>query len=462
MSRVFGYHIPRSLAVLGAAEIAILFASAHIGVAFQLYNFGMAPAGGQPLWMRAVFFCALMLVVMTALGLYHRDYRDREHVVLIKVSVSFCFAFIAMPVLHTVLPNVGLGASAFVIALVCAGVGILSCRLIYFHDMEKIARRRVLVLGVGERARSIEALRRKADRRGVHIVGFIDVEQSSRLIRANRILRVGGSITDYARRCQIDEIVVALDDRRKKLPLNQMLQCKVSGIRVMEVGEFVERQVGKIRLDSLNPSDLVFCNGFSAIAITSTAKRVFDLTVSLVILILVLPFKLCTALAILIESKGMGPIIYRQVRVGKNGQHFEVFKFRSMRVDAESDGVARWAKPADERVTAVGAFIRKTRIDELPQLVNVLRGDMSFVGPRPERPQFVQELEEKIPYYGMRHSVKPGITGWAQICYPYGDSEEDAKEKLQYDLYYLKNYSLFLDLVILVQTVQAILWGKGR
>lgn len=462
MYRVFGYYLPRSLVVLSAAEIIILLVSAYVGAAFQLYDFEVSPSGEGPMWMRAVSFCGLMLMVMTAVGLYQRDLRDRDHTVVLKITASFALALVALALLDRLLPNVGLGTGAFVVALVCSGIGILACRLIYFHDMETTMRRRVLVLGVGRKACLIQGLRRKADRRGVDMVGFVDVEKGPRLVAPAKVVPRGLSIQECARRFHIDEIVVAVDDRRNKLPLDELLNCKMSGVRVIELSEFLERQLGKLRVDSLQPGDVVFSNGFSRAVITPSTKRLLDVTLSSLMLIMTFPVMGLAALAILIESKGRGPIIYRQVRVGKNGRHFRVLKFRSMRVDAESDGVVRWAQREDDRITTVGAFMRKTRIDELPQLFNVFKGDMSFIGPRPERPEFVRQLKEKIPYFGVRHYVKPGITGWAQICYPYGDSEEDAKEKLEYDLYYLKNYSLFLDLTILMQTVQIILWGKGR
>ena len=232
------------------------------------------------------------------------------------------------------------------------------------------------------------------------------------------------------------------------------------GIRVIEEGTYLERQLGKIRLDTLQPSSVVFADGFTQAVLRPTSKRLFDILVSLMLLVIASPVMIVTAIAIALESRGVGPIFYHQDRVGR-GKVFRVHKFRSMRVDAEQNGVAQWARKDDDRVTHVGRIIRTTRIDELPQLFNVLMGDMSFVGPRPERPQFVKTLSEQIPYYDLRHHVKPGITGWAQVCYPYGASADDAREKLEYDLYYLKNYSLFLDLTIILQTLQVVIWGKG-
>jgi sugar transferase (PEP-CTERM system associated) len=237
------------------------------------------------------------------------------------------------------------------------------------------------------------------------------------------------------------------------------MECKLAGLIVTEFQSFWERQTGQIELDEVNPSWLIFSQGFRMSLLRAAAKRAFDIVVALIILLATLPITLIAIVAIKLDSPGS--VFYRQERVGAKGQIFNVLKFRSMRTDAEKDGVARWAQSNDARVTRVGRFIRKTRIDEIPQLLNVLAGEMSFVGPRPERPIFVENLTQKIPYYDVRHRVKPGITGWAQINYPYGASDEDAKAKLSYDLYYVKNWNLFLDAVILFQTARVVLWQEG-
>jgi sugar transferase (PEP-CTERM system associated) len=240
----------------------------------------------------------------------------------------------------------------------------------------------------------------------------------------------------------------------------ELLECRLAGIDILELPTFLERETGKVRLDVLNPSWIIFGDGFRASPLQRALERGFDLVASFGLLVLALPLMLLAAIGIKLEDGLRAPVFYRQRRVGQHGEIFEVLKFRSMRVDAERSG-AQYAETNDPRVTRLGGFMRKTRIDELPQLINVLRGDMSFVGPRPERPEFVCQLEERIPYYRERHTVKPGITGWAQLCYPYGSSEKDTVEKLQYDLYYVKNRSLLFDLAILVQTVEVVLWGKG-
>jgi sugar transferase (PEP-CTERM system associated) len=259
---------------------------------------------------------------------------------------------------------------------------------------------------------------------------------------------------------EVDEIIVAMDDRRRGFPMHEFLECRLAGIEILELPTFLERETGKVWLEALNPSWIIFGDGFRASPLQRLLERSFDIVASLGLLILAAPLMLLTALAIKIEDGRNAPVFYRQRRVGQFNQIFDVLKFRSMGLDSEKDG-AVWALEKDPRVTRVGAFIRKTRIDELPQLINVLRGDMSFVGPRPERPEFVKQLEQSIPYYRERHTVKPGITGWAQLCYPYGSSERDALEKLQYDLYYVKNRGLLFDFAILVQTVEVVLWGKG-
>jgi sugar transferase (PEP-CTERM system associated) len=269
------------------------------------------------------------------------------------------------------------------------------------------------------------------------------------------------SITDLALTWHADEIVVALDDRRGNLPVRDLLDARLAGIDVLDLSEFLERETGKIRVDLLKPGWLVFSPGFRTGRFRSFAKRVLDVLASLSLIVLTTPLILVVAIAIKLEDGLAAPLLYLQTRVGRGGRPFRVMKFRSMSADAEADGKARWATVNDKRVTAIGRIMRQYRIDEIPQLFNILRGEMSLVGPRPERPEFVEELQQTIPFYSVRHTVKPGLTGWAQLKYTYGATEEDALEKLQYELYYLKNHSLVLDLLIILQTVEVVLWGKG-
>jgi sugar transferase (PEP-CTERM system associated) len=266
---------------------------------------------------------------------------------------------------------------------------------------------------------------------------------------------------DFAIEKNADEIVVAMDDRRGNLPVRELLDAKIRGINVIDLMEFLERETGKIRIDLVSPGWLIFSSGFRTSSFRRFTKRLVDIVASAILLLVLWPIILLIALAIKLEDGFSAPVLYRQRRVGRGHELFFVLKFRSMRIDAESDGKAIWAAEDDERITRVGRFLRKYRLDELPQLFNVLRGQMSLVGPRPERPEFVEGLRESIPYYAERHSVNPGVTGWAQLRYSYGSTEEDAIEKLQYDLYYVKNQSLILDIMIILQTVEVVLWSKG-
>jgi len=265
-------------------------------------------------------------------------------------------------------------------------------------------------------------------------------------------------ISSICRNAQVDRIVVALDERRGKLPVDQLLDCRLKGVRVEEGASFSEHITGKLTVENLRPSSLIFTDGFKRSQFIQRAKRCVDIVAALMTSLIFSPFAMIVCLAIFLDSKG--PVLYRQERVGQDGRIFKLLKFRSMRVNAEGEEPV-WAEVNDPRVTRVGKVIRKLRLDEIPQVVNVLRGEMSFVGPRPERPFFTEKLQQEVPFYSLRHSVKPGITGWAQICYPYGASKEDALEKLKYDLYYIKHMSFLLDLTIFLETGKIVLFGKG-
>lgn len=460
MLRIFRHYVPKTLVLLGLAEVLILFSSIYLGASLE-FSFDETPTPHRmPLWSQALVFVAAIVFGMTAMGLYQRDQRTQPAAVMLRLVLSFVCGFVVMGSLYLVLPELMVGGAIFATALVCSFIGIATCRLLCATGEENYDQNRVLVLGSGETAKQIEHLQPGPTQLGLQIAAFVHYGTETPRVRPANLFELTGDkrLRQLAEELEVDEIVVAFDDRRKSLPVDEILECKMYGIRILQAADFFERQLGKIRLDTLHPSNVIFADGFTQAVIKSTEKRILDVVVSAGMILFALPIMAVTALAILLESGG--PVLYRQERVGHRGRTFTLLKFRSMRQDAEANG-AVWARQNDNRVTRVGAFIRKTRIDELPQLINVLRGDMSFVGPRPERPQFVAELAKAIPYYDLRHHVKPGITGWAQILYPYGASINDAREKLQYDLYYLKNYSIFLDLNIVLQTIQVILWGKG-
>jgi sugar transferase (PEP-CTERM system associated) len=353
------------------------------------------------------------------------------------------------------------GRGAFLLSFGLALLGILLSRTLFIRWVRSgTLKSRTLVVGTGSRAAHIESLLSKRGHAcNVQVVGYLPMGGSYHFVDQTRIFDTRESLPELVARMQISEIVLAVRDRRGGLPVQDLLKCKLQGIRVLELSSFFERENGHLQLDSMNASWMILSEGFHQGMLRETAKRLFDLLVSTAMLLVCLPVMALTALLIKLESPG--PVLYRQERVGQGCRNFTILKFRSMCVDAEKDGRPRWAQQNDSRVTRTGRFIRRTRIDELPQIFNVFFGDMSFVGPRPERPYFVQDLTQKIPYYGVRHTVKPGITGWAQVRYAYGATDEDAMQKLQYDLYYVKNHSLFLDLMILFQTAQVVLWGRG-
>ena len=458
--RLFGLFIHLPLLLVALVEAVALWVSAAAAMAVTgLTLRDQAPA---PAWQFTLVFVGACLVTMAGLGLFSRRQRANSIGLLVRIAVSVVLGAL-LCVLVARITNFGemwlrVVARAAAMGVLLAG---LSRLLIGKLISDDIFRRNILVFGAGARAESVANLRRRSDQRGFRIEGFIAADGEECVVQPERLIRPQSALVNIARERQIDEIVVAMDDRRRHFPVAGLLECRLAGIDVIEVVSFLERETGKVRLDVLHPSWLIFSGGFRRDAWRELTRRGFDVVASALLLLLALPLMLLAAIAIKLEDGLSAPVFYRQTRVGLLGRHFEIIKFRSMKTDAEKDGLATWAKKDDGRVTRVGRIMRKTRIDELPQIINVLKGDMSFVGPRPERPQFVEQLSQKIPYYRERHCVKPGITGWAQLCYAYGASEADAAEKLQYDLFYVKNHGLLFDLMILVQTAEVILLGKG-
>ena len=402
-----------------------------------------------------------LFVINSASGLYQRaqDWSVVEST--LRAALALVLALLLTYQIFQVLP-VGFGnldAIRTSAMLVIAAL-ILRRVVMGYWATKSRAGARVLIFGSGPAAQMVGATLRAADPLAT-IVGYFPGpnEKQSAVPEAER-LTADQSLTQTAQRMGVDEIIVAITERRSgSMPLRELLDCKLSGVRVFDITTYFERMLGQIRIDFVNAGWLIFGDGFNQGFYRTAVKRIFDILCSSVLILLAAPVMLVTAIAIKLESKG--PVFYRQERVGFNSKPFMVTKFRSMRTDAEKDGKPRWATANDSRVTRVGNIIRLIRVDELPQLFNVLSGDMSLVGPRPERPFFVEQLTNEIPYYAVRHSIKPGVTGWAQVRYQYGSTIEDSQEKLQYDLYYVKNHSLFLDFVILIETVGVVLTGKG-
>jgi sugar transferase (PEP-CTERM system associated) len=416
----------------------------------------------HPIWPDAIAMAVAMLICMVATGLYNTRQRATHIGILVRVAASAGASCVLMVLFYYVAPRLDLGGRLTALTAMFAFLLVILVRGVFsFLIDEDVFKRRILVYGCGRQASSITRLRRRADQRGFLLVGYLAAPGDRTFVPHERIVTAEGSLLDFARLHRIDEIVVAMDDRRQAFPVQELLECRLAGIDIVEIVSFLERETGRVRLDVLNPSWMIFADGFRRDPLRLASERALNVVASLGLLFVTWPIMLLAALAIKLEEGISAPALYQQARVGLEGRIFNVLKFRSMCTDAEVDGLARWADKNDTRITRVGAWLRKLRIDELPQIINVLKGDMSFVGPRPERPEFVAALNEKIPYYRERHCVKPGITGWAQLCYPYGSSEQDALEKLQYDLFYVKNHSLIFDIVILLQTAEVILWRKG-
>ena len=412
---------------------------------------------------RGLVFAGVLFISMAAMGLYNSRQRSRLAGLIARVAASVVGGAMCITVLFYLFPDLHIGRGALLLSLAIAFGGSVVARIVFDTLVdEDMFKRRVLVYGAGRRGASIARLRRRSDRRGFTVVGYVPAggDEASD-VPDDEKLPTDVDLLTLCEKHRVHEIVVAMDDRRRRFPMDQLLECRLEGMEILELVSFLERETGKVRLDILNPSWMIFSEGFRQGRIHDTLERLFDVVASLLLLTVAAPIMVLTALAIKVVEGPRASIFYGQVRVGQYGRPFRLLKFRSMREDAESDGKAQWAQKNDSRVTAIGAFTRLTRIDELPQILNVLRGEMSFVGPRPERPEFVEQLNERIPYYRERHTIKPGITGWAQLCYPYGSSEQDATEKLQYDLFYVKNHSLLFYLAILVQTVEVIVWRKG-
>jgi len=403
-----------------------------------------------------------ILGVNHALGIYDWTSNLTVGQVLARVVLSFLFSMAIAGAILILLPlNPPYHSEQVLLALLLMVSVMLIMRLLGSDLLPaSYKRRRVLIYGTGSRA--YIAGRSLVDNDpSIELVGYFRGPQEKEPVAAGlNVVSDGKNLTEVVSQHRVNEIVVAVNERRGgSMPLRELLDCKLHGIQVIDLATHFEQLLGQIHLEAVSAGWLIFGDGFKQGFLRSAIKRIFDIVGSGVLLLLAAPLMLLTALAIVVES-GM-PIFYRQERVGLNGRNFNVIKFRSMRQDAEKDGTPRWAGAGDARVTRVGRFIRKTRIDELPQLLCVLKGDMSLVGPRPERPYFVERLTQDIPYYALRHGIKPGLTGWAQVRYHYGASVKDAEQKLQYDLYYVKNNSWFLDIIVLFETVGVVLTGKG-
>ncbi len=459
MIRLFKHYIPHAVLLLGLIDIGLLLFAGELGWRLRASQIGLDLGSAVDRSWQLATYAALMLAAMIAVGVYGPDSLRSMRFATARLLVAVSLGIIALSFVDWLLGGHNFWRSTLAYAMGLSIVMLIANRLIVGGILGTSAfRRRVLVLGAGARAGRLRKLGERPES-GFVIVGYVAMTESKPVVGEAIKRSAIDNLTRFVEVLGVSEVVLALEERRNALPLKDLLRIKTAGVHVNDFSSFVERETGRVDLETVNPSWLIFSDGFSAgRAVSTAAKRVFDITASSILLALTAPLILIFALLIKLDSKG--PVFFRQRRVGLYATSFDVIKLRSMRLDAEAAG-AQWAIQNDPRVTRVGRFMRKTRIDELPQTWSVLKGEMSFVGPRPERPEFVSDLEDVLPYYAERHMVKPGITGWAQINYPYGASIEDSRHKLEYDLYYAKNYTPFLDLLILLQTLRVVLWHEG-
>lgn len=463
--RILKHHLHSKFLLLGLFESILLMVSVYLG-AWVRSLWGEFIQPGESLLLKAVVFSFVMSCCTLSLGVYTSFFREGFTGMALRSVASYCLlGTAALTIVYYVFPELYLGRGALFLVVMIALILLLSARWIFYHivDLSQL-NRRIVIYGAGEKARLIlDEINSERSLLGIHVVGCVPSGNEKTCVDDEHLLPVPQSWSHFVNSDDISEIVVAPDERRRSLgsdfPIDELLDCKLSGVQITDAQAFCERDLLKIEVSLLRTGWMLFSDGFRYSLLRDMSKRFFDIVIALTLIAITWPLMLLTAIAIFLETGR--PLIYRQVRVGLNGRPFKIFKFRSMRQDAEKDGRAVWAQKNDSRITRVGAVIRNARLDELPQLYNVLKGDMSFVGPRPERPEFVEKLSHSLPYYDARHRVKPGLMGWAQFKYPYGASEEDALNKLKYDLYYVKNHSVLIDVLIVIQTVEVVLLGKG-
>jgi sugar transferase (PEP-CTERM system associated) len=460
MVRLFKHYVPHAVLLLGLLDFILLLCAAEAGWVLRAQQIGMAVGTASERAAPLLSFATSLLVAMIAVGVYGVEALQSLRFAVARLIVAISLGVIFLSVLYFLIPGMTLWRSNSLYAMMFAFLFLITLRIVLGSMIGGEAfKRRLIVLGAGARADRIRQLEQRRGS-GFLVVGYIGMNDGPQIV-AEAINRTAiYNLADFVVKLGASEVVLALEERRNALPLQDLIRIKTTGVHVNDLSTFLERETGRVDLDTVNPSWLIFSDGFSAgQRLSSIAKRLFDIVASAILLVLTGPIILIAALLVKLDSKG--PAFYRQLRVGLYGQEFQIVKLRTMRQDAEVVGQAIWAEVDDPRITRLGRWLRKLRVDELPQSWTVLKGEMSFVGPRPERRQFVDDLEQHLRYYAERHMVKPGITGWAQINYPYGASIEDARHKLEYDLYYAKNYTPFLDLLILLQTLRVILWPEG-
>jgi len=460
MLRLFKHYIPYPVLLLGLLDLLALALAGEIGWQARAIQIGMDGGGFEDRLIPIATFAVSLWAAMVAVGAYSNEALLSLRIALTRLLAAISLGVIFLSLMNFAVPGATLWRSNSLYAMIAAIFIVTLVRIAMLKALDNDSyRRRIVVLGAGARAERIRRLS-LARNSGFHVAGFIGMTDNAPIVEGAVPRAAIANMAKYVVDLRANEVVLALEERRNALPLDDLLRIKTTGVHVNDLSSFFERETGRVDLDSVNPSWFIFSDGFTAgQRLSKLAKRLFDIVVALSLLVLAAP--VIALFAVLVKAESAGAAFYRQTRVGLYGQPYEIIKLRSMRSDAEAGGIALWASEGDPRVTRVGRWIRMLRIDELPQCWCVLKGDMSFVGPRPERPEFVDRLQQQIPFYAERHMVKPGLTGWAQINLPYGASVEDSREKLEYDLYYAKNYTPFLDVLILLQTIRVVLWPAG-
>ena len=455
MIRLFNVYYPVRTLVLLAVETTVVFLSFLLGVLLAFPDDRYIVLNYQYGYVKVLIATGVVLICSHWFDLYDAAQFDAKGEMYFRLFLVPGLFALFLAILSYFYPNALLGNNASLIGLVFLTFGLVGWRAAYSWLVQQpFMQEKVYVLGTGERAQRLVVGLRQRKELGVDVVGW-----SGNIDGAVTRESAATHLMELAHAHRVHRVIVAMPDRRGTIPVQELLDLRLNGVRIEEATSWLEKISGRIEVDQLYPSWLIFAEGFRFSTSFNLMRRALSTLMSLALLLVVLPFLPFVILAIKLDSKG--PVLYRQKRVGRAGHSFYCYKFRTMRQDAEADTGPTWAGDDDPRITRVGNLLRTSRIDEIPQLWCVFKGDMAFVGPRPERPEFVQWLTQEIPYYGVRHAVRPGITGWAQVRYKYGNTVEDAKEKLQYDLFYIKNASLGLDLLIMFQTIKIVLLGRG-
>jgi len=453
--RLFNVYYPVRTLVLLAVETTVVFFSFLLGVLLAFPDDRYIVLNYQGGYLKVLIATAVVLVCSHWFDLYDSQRFDAKGEMYFRLFLVPGLFALFLAVISFIKPEVLPGNNASLIALVLLTCGLVAWRAAYgWLIRQPFMLEKVYVLGTGERAQRLVLGLRQRKELGVDVIGWSGTVEGA-FTRES----AAAHLMELAEAHRVHRVIVAMPDRRGTFPVQELLQLRLNGVRIEEATSWLEKISGRIEVEQLYPSWLIFADGFRFSSSFNLMRRIMSTLMSLALLLIVLPFLPLVVLAIKLDSRG--PVVYRQKRVGLAGHTFYCYKFRTMREDAEADTGPTWAGDDDPRITRVGKFLRSARIDEIPQLWCVLKGAMAFVGPRPERPEFVEWLTKEIPYYGVRHAVRPGITGWAQVRYKYGNTVEDAKEKLQYDLFYIKNASIGLDILIMFQTIKIVLLGRG-